>query len=381
MKKWLIPVILMLGGMCVALIIVEIGVRIMARNTPYTVMAPNARWEFEPAPGAMPGIEGVSVYSMNADGVRGDPYDPDNENILAIGGSTTQVRYLDDSEAWPYLVQQNLNAAGAEPPIWVGNIGRSGHGIVEHIYHLRYFVPQYDIDTVLLMVGVNDMLPALYNPDTYDAAADTPEQFGRIWDNAFSTRPLYDRDVPRPFPTNLALWNLGEKVWWRIEQMQQAQNALAEDSAGENYIVRRAQLQAAPEVIDTLPDLTAALDQYERNMDTFIDEAEAQGIRPILITQPYVWSENISAEAEALLWMGRVGAAEAPTARYTPAALASGMAQFNQRLLQVCQERDVECIDLAAAINGVEAYFYDDVHFNEAGSQAVADVISYALKE
>ena len=108
------------------------------------------------------------------------------------------------------------------------------------IYHLRYFVPQYDIDTVLLMVGVNDMLPALYNPDTYDAAADTPEQFGRIWDNAFSTRPLYDRDVPRPFPTNLALWNLGEKVWWRIEQMQQAQNALAEDSAGENYIVRRA---------------------------------------------------------------------------------------------------------------------------------------------
>ncbi len=57
------------------------------------------------------------------------------------------------------------------------------------------------------------------------------------------------------------------------------------------------------------------------------------------------------------------------------------MAQFNQRLLQVCQERDVECIDLAAAINGVEAYFYDDVHFNEAGSQAVADVISNALKE
>ena len=54
--------------------------------------------------------------------------------------------------------------------------------------------------------------------------------------------------------------------------------------------------------------------------------------------------------------MGRVGAAEAPTARYTPAALASGMAQFNQRLLQVCQERDVECIDLAAAINGVEAF-------------------------
>jgi hypothetical protein len=99
MKKWLIPIVMMLGGMLVALLIVEIGVRVMSRNTPYTVMSPNASWEFEPAPGAMPGIEGVSVYAMNEDGVRGDPFDPDNDNILAIGGSTTQVRYLDDSEA------------------------------------------------------------------------------------------------------------------------------------------------------------------------------------------------------------------------------------------------------------------------------------------
>jgi hypothetical protein len=77
--------------------------------------------------------------------------------------------------------------------------------------------------------------------------------------------------------------------------------------------------------------------------------------------------------------MGRVGEADTPTGRYTPAALATGMAQFNDRLLRVCQDRAVDCIDLAAAINGIEAYYYDDVHFNEAGSQAVADVISNAL--
>jgi len=46
------------------------------------------------------------------------------------------------------------------------------------------------------------------------------------------------------------------------------------------------------------------------------------------------------------------------------------------RLLKVCSDCQVECMDLASEMDGNETYFYDDLHFNEAGARQVAEVIA-----
>ena len=131
-------------GVLVAVAVAEGALRVASTRISYDVIGAGLERRSNPAAGAMPGIEGPSLYSTNAIGVRGDPYAPEGRfNLLAIGGSATQCKYLDDSEAWPYLVQRKLNGEGREVRVWVGNIGRSGHGLVEHLLHLSLFVPQY----------------------------------------------------------------------------------------------------------------------------------------------------------------------------------------------------------------------------------------------
>jgi lysophospholipase L1-like esterase len=60
--------------------------------------------------------------------------------------------------------------------------------------------------------------------------------------------------------------------------------------------------------------------------------------------------------------------------------LARALNLFNKKLLQVCRATDSECVDLAAAMNGDERYFYDDVHFNEPGARVVAALLADYLK-
>jgi hypothetical protein len=50
-------------------------------------------------------------------------------------------------------------------------------------------------------------------------------------------------------------------------------------------------------------------------------------------------------------------------------------------LLEVCRERELACIDLAAALPQDETVFYDDAHFNESGARQVANVVVRSLLE
>jgi len=52
---------------------------------------------------------------------------------------------------------------------------------------------------------------------------------------------------------------------------------------------------------------------------------------------------------------------------------------YNQRLLELATENNIHFCDLAKEIPPTTDYFYDDVHFNENGSRAVANVLHGCL--
>ncbi len=103
--------------------------------------------------------------------------------------------------------------------------------------------------------------------------------------------------------------------------------------------------------------------------------AKERGIRIVLLTQPAIWSDGAESAHADLLWMGH-----SPTALfYSEAALARGLALYNAALLRVAQRENVPVVDLASAMNGDAAYFYDDMHFNEAGARRVAELAAPEL--
>lgn len=228
---------LLLAGCAFALLACEGLLRWLAppaaRGAGHEVWPPHLSAAFSPDPALMPGIRGPSRFRANSRGLRGDeiPDDP-SYRILACGGSTTECLFLDQAETWPQRLQDKLSAGPPGPRVWVGNAGKSGLTTRDHVVQLLYLLPELPrIDTVLFLVGVNDLSmrnlqDADYDPDFMAR----PGAVGALLPRAFGGYPLDDPALP--WYRRLALWELAR----RAKRQARATARDTQDAAGGNYV-------------------------------------------------------------------------------------------------------------------------------------------------
>ena len=370
-KKY-VSLALVPAALVFAALAAEVALRIVAPDE-YYVWPPNLSMTFAPDPEAMPGITGESHFVINADGLRGRPMSPeDGYRILAIGGSTTECLYLDETEAWPHLLETDLAADFQPAPIWVGNAGKSGHTSEHHVLQARELLPQYPhMDLALVLVGTNDMMyvgqQTKYQPLTRPELA-----------QAFAVGPGGWQELDAGYP-----WYKRTEVWRTIRKAREnlltdRGDQLVQDQVGAVFVKMREKRQNAAGYLHEFPDLTEALRAYKGNLNAIVDSAERNGTKAVLMTQPSLWADNLPDDAARLLWMGRNAPYMTEDAQtyYSAGTLAKAMAAYNDALLEVCSERNLSCLDLAAAVPKEATYFYDDVHFTEAGSRLVAAAVA-----
>ncbi len=317
----------------------------------------------KPVKGAFPGVEGDKNFFINSLGMRGDEMNNHNDyRILAIGGSTTESGMLDDSETWAAILQEKLNQV-SELNIWVGNAGRRGSTLKENVLHIKYFVPQIpQVKTLILLAGINDFILALNKYHRSDLYPVQNEQ--ESINNAFFIHPYTNVGYK-----GSAIWNLVKT----LKIITIGRNKI-EDHEGKADISWREKRKNASTILTQLPDLKSAIEEYTQNLNKIIDLSHEQSLRIILITQPTLWKQDLPQSEQDLLWFGCIENKDYLC--YSPQALDDGMKKFNQKLLEVCDARQIECIDLASQLPKDTTIFYDDVHFNENGSKEVARVIS-----
>jgi lysophospholipase L1-like esterase len=363
----------------VGLVLGESAVRIFVDGR-YHMWPPGLRRVFTPLPTVMPGITGPSQYVINQDGMRGDPLPHDDTyKILAIGGSTTECVYLDETEAWPYLLQQSL---AKKYKVWVGNAGRSGLNTQSHIVQLTHLTQQYGgIDAVIMLIGVNDFMQRLAKGVKYQPflGIDTlsPSDYEILMSQTFFTWP--GADNREPFFKRLALYRVARELQYRYLTL--TPKRLMQDIDGSVYDVWRVNRRQASSITLHLPDLSSALEEYRRNIKTLAKIAAQRSLRLVLATQPYLWRADLSEREQALLWLGGVGRYQEEPGHeyYAIDALADGMGRYNRMLLELCSTEGLECIDLEKEMPKNTTMFFDDVHFTEAGARHVAQVISQYL--
>ena len=378
-KSFLVAAALVLTSMSLAAIAVEVCLRI-ALPVGYFIWKPHLNRTFYPVPGVMPGVSGESRFQTNALGLRADEITESNVyRILTLGGSTTECLYLDQAEAWPQLVQETLNGVAKAPQTWVGNAGMSGRNSRHHVVALRRIALQeLKIDAVVLLAGVNDLSIRLSQGDGYDPLTMyKPEAARKLLAETFTG---LERGYPRdPWIKRTVLWQLLRGL--KKGLANPPPTAGEQDQAGGIYKTWRKHRQEATSLIRTLPDLTASLDEYARNVKEMATLAREKSVRLIVVTQPTMWRPGLPDDLESLLWFGGVGDFQVHPGQpyYSVDALAEGIKRYNDVLLQQCASERIECIDLSA-LEKDTTVFYDDVHFNEAGSRKVARIISDHLK-
>lgn len=333
------------------------------------IWPPHMHVVFQPSDESTPGISGPGHFTTNSLGLRSDEPLVDRERtIYVFGGSTAIDVYLDQREAWVTRLQDKLNAMPGQPKTWVGNLARSSMATLHNLLQFEYLIPELPkADLFVNLVGVNDLQLALkssYLPDM------TREDH-MSW--TFTQRPS-DGD----FWERLAV----VRFYGRIRDwIKKAEIGVTQTYNADGFIIWRRCRQAAPEdkLVREMPDLTEPLATYRRNLNELADRAAQYGAPTVFLTQPTIWSDQMRPEDKALLLAAGLGPNNVwcEDQRYFSAeAMANGMAAFNEVLRDVCRERGLICVDLAARVAKSGDNFFDDMHFNEQGADLVATIVA-----
>jgi lysophospholipase L1-like esterase len=367
------------------LALVETGLRILQpdRFHPYY---PDSVHHVYPSEEITPGVAGVSRFSTNSFGTRGrEPSGRERLRILTIGGSTTADSLLDDSEAWPAVLEERLDAeAGVEGFVWVANSGVDGLNSHHHLMHAKYLLPRLPrMDYVIVYAGANDMGLWFHHRDFDPDYLDDPAHWSHRIGEAFRWSAYTPEDWP--FYKHTATWKALSRLKDRLQSARSR-----EESNGQRVIVQDAQLEWLKEerrrrnerVRGLLPQgkmetLPVALQSYGEILERIATEIRGHGAEPIFITQA-VQARFRSEEERARLWMGELADGEGYVSEEQYPLI---LDRFNERMAEVATAEGILLVDLPALIEPDGSLFYDGMHFNERGAREAATAIAASLVE
>lgn len=291
-------------------------------------------------------------YTRDQYGLRGSFDSPSSIDILTLGGSTTDQRYITDGRTWQDVLQRRFTASGRR--VIVANAGVDGQSSVGHIKSLDWwlpYIPGLKPKYMLFYIGLNDF----YKVDTYDSEA-----------LSFSERP-----------TALNAIRERSALYHVLRTLYGIYLSRVRHGIGHGHVdfgrVRwtRQPLQTSYDALMQKP-----LKEYEARLDILIGKTKAFGAMPIFVTQP---PREYRLDADFLEGI-------ASTSPYRGVEI-NGVDSFHMMrkmddaTLSACQRHGCICVDMSKAARWEDDDFYDYAHMTPKGAEKVGTYLFGALKE
>jgi len=307
---------------------------------------------------------GYTVYTSNSLGFRG-PEPPsdfaDRLTIVAIGGSTTEDIYLNNEDTWSLRLADELNPYFRD--VWVNNAGISGHSTLGHIVLVRDHVRIQAPKVALFLIGVNDV-----------GRTEEPEAVDGSYNFLYNTMNPSWRERANTAIRASELVNaaISLKRLWRATRLGVVYRP--------NYNLREAQhRQVSDDEIARRLDTVRKefIPPYVRRLRVLIEHCVRAGIRPIFITQPALYGEGVDPVTGVRLDTIVTGNINGQVSNGLASAAVLG--EYNRALVETAAQYSVSVLDLAAQLPSRNDLYLDLIHFNNAGSEKVAQIIASGL--
>lgn len=327
----------------------------LAIGTPtYLTLQRNLRTRIQIQEG-VPGVSGEKIITTDEMGFRVQPAvdyaRKRGKRVFAIGASTTEEIFLDDSQTWTHLLQGRLTAALGQP-VEVINTGVSGLRAVHHLATLKR-VGRLQADAVIVLLGIND-----WNRQILEHVRPPPP-------SRFLVRETYRLQ-------NTMLGKVVERLVFspvRSVLRRDRRETINEPTAEDSLRTRRARHSYQPEAVSAA---------YAATLREIGATCRALGVPCLFLTQPTGYRMDAPVEVQRHFWM------TPPYADFTvdlPSLVhISGL--YNRHLLKFASEEGHPVLDLAGQLGGADGgyeNFYDDCHFSERGAARVAELLTPKL--
>ena len=274
--------------------------------------------------------------------------DPDI-SIVFLGGSTTECRFVEEENRFPYrtglLLEHRLNLK-----INSYNAARSGNHSLHSLDILLNKIAPIKSDIAIMMHNINDLSILLHEKSYWNKSKSRSVIFDmndEVVSNFF--RIMRDRWIPN-LAAAMRNFDRSLRSLWK-----------SDSKANDEFAGTRGK----PITVDK----SAMVKQFEMNLQSFIYLCKARNIIPVLMTMSSRFKEK-------------------PDKIVADAVKESGLEYgqfkdifdaFNESIRQKAKENNIMVIDLAKMVPQEKEFLYDIVHHNDNGSIKSAEIISKQL--
>jgi hypothetical protein len=300
-------------------------------------------------------------YTRDQNGFRGLDGPLDKVDIITVGGSTTDQRYIDDGLIYEQELKRLFAADGRR--LVIANAGIDGQSTIGHIQNFPSWferVPGLKARYVLFYIGINDLMRSA--PDA-----------------------IYDKVEADTKRLRLQLYIREKSVFYQLYLIQKYyfQPVPYFHGSGSEYIANGQSLVTEPAVTDyRTPELLASVKAMEQRIRELDALTRKFGARPIFVTQR---SARWDRKDGKVLGIPRYAPPNAN--EFEAFGRVNGVDIFNierifaEATMATCRSLQAICVNLMDEIEfKLDRDFYDPVHTNAAGSKVIGQFLYRQLR-
>jgi lysophospholipase L1-like esterase len=304
-------------------------------------------------------LDKVVVHQRNSLGFRGPEPPVDFSRgltIVTVGGSTTECFDLAEDKTWPHDLGVNLQRRFKD--LWLNNAGLSGNSTFGHYILMQDYLVKLKPKVVIFLVGINDL--GIRGERDFDR---------RIHGVNFRSLERFLASAAVHSELAAASVNLYRYYFPKSVMINNQSDPQEIDLAKLRHFEVSGEARAAM--------LKEHRDQYLRPYQVRLERLMAicreHNILPVLLTQPVLYGEGVDAATGVDLGRRFVAQDMDGVTAWQVLELYNGVTR------EVGREQGVLVIDLAREMPKNSDYYYDLMHFTNAGAGRVADIIDARL--
>ena len=281
-------------------------------------------------------------YKRDSFGFRGNYGAPGQIDILTVGGSTTDQRYVSEGATWQDIVQREF--AAHRKTVRVANAGVDGQSTFGHIKNFDWwfpFIPNLKAKYFLFYLGINDFHKEANND--YDELYDSPTStYGRLKAGIKERSVFYH--------------------WYQTLKGISAARSNKVEHRSVNF--QNQQWTDAPRITNHRELIAPRLRAYEQRLKALDERVRRLGALPIYVTQPIRRCKNINGKT-----VGTVETESFEGVEIDGVDSCIMMRLMNNKTMEFCHSVGGICLDLASEVEFEDGDFYDFYHNTPRGAE------------
>jgi lysophospholipase L1-like esterase len=304
-------------------------------------------------------LDKVIIHKRNSLGFRGPEPPADFSRyltIVTVGGSTTECFDLAEDKTWPHDLGVNLQHDFKH--LWLDNAGLSGNSTFGHYILMQDYLVKLQPKVVIFLVGINDV--GLKSERDFDE---------RIHEVNFRSLERFLASAAVHSELATAALNL-YRFYFPKSVMINNQNDPQETDFSK---LPPFKVSASAQTAIIKDHQHHYLGPYRKRLEKLLTICRKHNIIPVLLTQPVLYGNSVDPTTGINLGHKFVAKDMDGSTGWQVLEL------YNDVTRQVGHEQGVLVVDLAREMPKDSRYYFDLMHYTNAGAEKVADLVAAQL--